>query len=395
MEAKVTGSSAPAELTLMGCGDVGVFEPVGFFIERAKPVLQEADLRFAQNERVFTEREGLQVRSVPRFPHSNYVFHHTRAHPDLAANFKAAGFDVVSMASNHTMDYGTEGLRDSLDSVRALGIRTCGAGMSLDEARQPVIIERNGIQVAFLAYASVLPPGYAAGSIKAGVAPMEAHTYYSPQDWQAGTPPNVVTIPYEDQLAALREDIARVKEQVHVVVVSIHWGVHHIPRVIAMYQPVVAHAAIDEGADIVLGHHPHVLKAVEVYKGKVCFYSLGNFSMTGGGHADIETRFPGIGVERLGKLTKLEQDTEYFGQHGYHYGRDSRYTGVAKAVLSKGGVEAVSFLPAYVNPELQPEILSREDARFEEVVKYLEWASEDFPHHFRVEGSEVMIEATA
>src|SRR4029077_1747870 len=141
--------------------------------------------------------------------------------------------------------------------------------------------------IAFLAYCSVLREGDEARQGKPGIVPMRAHTYYkrggnqSEAFPQPGTPPRILTVPYEEDLQALQEDIRKAKQQADAVVMSIHWGLHHIPKAIATYQPKVAHAAIDAGADLILGHHPHCLKAVEVYKGKVCFYSIGNFMSTG------------------------------------------------------------------------------------------------------------------
>src|SRR5204863_2660832 len=117
---------------------------------------------------------------------------------------------------------------------------------------------------------------------------MRAHTYYDSrtrsamEQYTPGTPPRVITVPFEEDLQVLQDDIANAKRQADAVVMSIHWGIDRIPKAICDYQPAVAHAAIDAGADLILGHHPHCLKAVEVYKGKVCFYSIGNLMKTRG-----------------------------------------------------------------------------------------------------------------
>ena len=162
-----------------------------------------------------------------------------------------------------------------------MGKHVIGAGKDGEEARKPAIVECKGVKIAFLAYCTVLRPGAQAGTGKPGCAPMRAHTHYAPIDWQAGAPPKVITVPHEEDLEALTEDIRKAKQQADVVVMSIHWGLHHMPKAICNYQPIVAHAAIDAGADLILGHHPHCLKAIEVYKGKVCFYSIGNFMTHG------------------------------------------------------------------------------------------------------------------
>ncbi|MBO0737929.1 MAG: CapA family protein [Alphaproteobacteria bacterium] len=93
-------------------------------------------------------------------------------------------------------------------------------------------------------------------------------------------PPRVVTTPDEQDLANLISDVHAAKERPDAVVLSLRWGVHFVPRVIADYQRTVAQAAFDDGADLILGHHVHVPKAIEVLDGKTCFCSLSNFIMT-------------------------------------------------------------------------------------------------------------------
>ncbi|MEI9805170.1 MAG: CapA family protein [Pseudolabrys sp.] len=165
--------------------------------------------------------------------------------------FASIGFDVVSMASNHTMDWGQDPLLDAMKRMHADGIQTIGAGSDIDEARKPAIVERNGTKIAFLGYCSVAPKSYYAVPGRAGIAPMRAITHYEAlEDDQPGTPCKIMTWPLQRDLDALVADIKRVRSQVDIVAVSLHWGVHHIKGLIADYQPTVAYAAIDAGADI-------------------------------------------------------------------------------------------------------------------------------------------------
>ena len=162
-------------LVMMGCGDIGpIHGPMSKYSTLAKPALDTADLRVAQVERVYSERGSLQVHSGDS---------HSRVSPDMASIFTDCGFDVVSVASNHAMDWGPDGLLDTIDVFRKRGIRAIGAGRNLAEAREPAIVERKGVKVAFLAYCSVLREGYAAGPDKAGVAPLRIHTYYEPSEY--------------------------------------------------------------------------------------------------------------------------------------------------------------------------------------------------------------------
>ena len=138
------------------------------------------------------------------------------------------------------MDWGPDALLDTVALLHEQGIKTVGAGRNLAEAREPAIVERDGVRVAFLAYCSVLREGYAAKPGSRGIAPMRAHTYYEPAEYQAGMPPRVVTFPYEEDLSALVDDVSAARKAADAVVVSLHWGLHFIPRAIADYQPRVA-----------------------------------------------------------------------------------------------------------------------------------------------------------
>jgi hypothetical protein len=130
------------EIVLLGCGDVGPYhEPIDAYSALASPVLAGADIRFGQAERVYSELGELQVQS----PTS-----HSRLKPHMASVLTDCGFDVTSVASNHSMDWGSEAMLDSIAFLRKKGIQTIGAGRNLKESRQPVVIDREGIRVAFL-----------------------------------------------------------------------------------------------------------------------------------------------------------------------------------------------------------------------------------------------------
>lgn len=171
--------------------------------------------------------------------------------PSYAGALKRAGFDVVALANNHLMDFGTEPLKETLAILDSLGIAHSGAGPDLLQARKPAIIERKGLKIAFLSYSKVNPPEFWATARKPGTAPAVA--------------------------AHIQEDIASARRQADLVVVSFHWGAELMdtPK---KYQRDLAHLSIESGADLVLGHHPHILQGMEVYKGKLIAYSLGNFA---------------------------------------------------------------------------------------------------------------------
>ena len=359
------------DVVLLGCGDVGpIHEPMSQYSELVRETLAGGDIRFAQIERVYSERGTLQ-------PHGGA---HGRLPPHMASVITDCGFNVVSVAGNHAIDWGAEPLLDTIELLRGKGVQTIGGGRNLAEARQPAVIEAKGLRVAMLAYCSVLHEGYAAGPDTPGVAPMRATARFEPVDYQPGVPPRVITTPNEQDLANLVADVRAAKQTADAVVLSVHWGVHFVPRIIADYQRTVAQAAFNAGADLILGHHAHVPKAIEVFSGKTCFYSLSNFIMTS------SPKVTG-GAEEFRRNYGVPLDPAY---PNMPYGVDGKRSLVAKAVISKTGIRT-SFLPALIDTRLRPEILHAGDPRFDDMVRFMEWTSEGFVHRFLVEGDEVVI----
>jgi len=355
--------------------------PTEKFAELILPELQKADLRFGQCERTYSERGWLP--EYANGPGGNL----TRLHPDYASVWEKSGMDIISLASNHAMDWGPEAVLDTADMFRRMGKHVIGAGKDGEEARKPAIVERNGVKIAFLAYCSVLRDGQAAGDGKAGIAPMRAHTYYAPEEFQPGTPPKIITEPYAEDIKALQDDVRKAKKLADVVIMSIHWGLRHVPKTICTYQEPVAHAAIDAGVDLILGHHAHSIKAIEVYKGKVCFYSIGNF-MTTGSNKRTSGTFDW-------NLIWFPIDKECLPPHGmYQFPTHCRKTMLAKAVISKKGIDRVSFLPCFINNMAQPYVVTPDDPKFQEIVDWTEWVSDQHPHKLRVEGNEVVVDTT-
>ena len=368
---------ANEKLILLGVGDTAPsHEPVEAFVTLARPTLATGDICIAQCERLYTERGAPQV-------HVNLTDQkRNRLKPHMASAF--VDFNVVSMASNHVMDWGDEGLMDTLELLQKKGIHTIGAGRNLKEARQPAIIEKNGVRVAILAYCSVLRYGFAAEKNKPGSAPLRADTYFKVEHYYPGFAPKVCTIANPEDLAGMVEDIANAKKSAHVVVVIMHWGLSHVPRVIPDFQPVAARTAFAAGADLIIGHHPHMPKAIQVIDGKVCFHSVGNF-MTTKDWKEIDESNPNPYAKRYG----LKVDPDFINlSHGHP---DARRGLIAKAVLSKKGVEKVTFLPILIDKQLRPEVLRNGDERFDDAVKYMDWASEGYNHNFVVEGDEVVV----
>jgi poly-gamma-glutamate synthesis protein (capsule biosynthesis protein) len=195
-----------------------------------------------------------------------------------------AGIGAVGIANN--VNYGEAAITSSLARLDTIGMPHTGAGANVAAARAPVVVERNGIRYGFLQRSSVFwPTNHEAGPNSTGIAVIRAHTAYQvpmhktrpeiPPMNRPGLPPVIITWADPDYLRAFTEDIANLKAQADIVVASCHWGLH---KDVLAYMREIGRAAIDAGADLVIGHGPHYSLAVEVYRGKPIFYGLGSFS---------------------------------------------------------------------------------------------------------------------
>lgn len=201
--------------------------------------IQRADLSFGNLEGPVSDK-GANVGSM-------YSFRMPVGSVDVLAR---TGFDVLSFANNHVGDWGRDAFGDTLERFRASTIRLTGAGKSLDEAEEVVIKEINGVRVGFVAFSDVGP------------------------NWIRATPnsPGLLIASPED----IDRVVGRASEQTDILLVSFHFGDEYQTTSNAR-QRLLAHAAVDAGADAVIGHHPHVVQEVEEYHGAVIAYSLGNF----------------------------------------------------------------------------------------------------------------------
>jgi poly-gamma-glutamate synthesis protein (capsule biosynthesis protein) len=251
------------------------------------------------------------------------------------------------------------------------------------------------VKFGFLAYCSVLRPNCQAGETSPGIAPMRAYTHYLQTDFQPGTPPKILTFPYQEDLDNMLADIRAAKAQCDILVVGYHWGVHAQTGTIAMYQPEVAKAAIDAGADMIMGSHPHRLKAIEIYKGKPICYSLGNFVFDQPRWVLDEGRRRSPEHKAHMENQKWKYDPDY--EEWYAVPAENRMTMMMKIDIDpeKKSIERVAFLPILINKRAQPEVLKNGDPRFDDVVGYVQEITESqgIATSYRVEDDEVVVEA--
>jgi poly-gamma-glutamate capsule biosynthesis protein CapA/YwtB (metallophosphatase superfamily) len=212
-------------------------------------VLDSADVRVGNLECAITASSQAE--------HKSFTL---KAPPETARALSLGGFDVLNLANNHAMDYGYAGLMDTRNSLGQFGIATVGAGQNAGAAHTPVIIEKNGLRLAFLGYVDVLPE----------------NSGFDTRTWAATATTPGIAWADPKQITA---DVTAAKLQADVVIVMLHAGIE-ITNVINNLndnQRSEAHAAIDAGAALVLGSHPHVLQQIERYHGGLIAYSLGNF----------------------------------------------------------------------------------------------------------------------
>ena len=239
------------------------FENVGEFINKF-------DLAFCNLECPISAR-GASTGKI-------YCF---RADTNFFAGIKNAGFNIFSMANNHTIDWGRKACMDTREIIEKHNLYAVGAGKDQKEARKPVIIRMNGLKFALFAYVGLPLKGLI---------------------WPASKPG-----PAQASIDDIITEIKKIREQVDFVVVSFHWGIEYQHKPMAN-QVEWAHKVIDAGADLVIGHHPHVLQSIEVYKNRFILYSLGNF---------------------------------VFDQHKLY----QRQTGIFSCIFKKGRIDSASFYP--------------------------------------------------
>lgn len=226
------------------------------------PITRKADVVIGHLEVPYTQRQEEMPGDVPA-PGAD------PAHIDALAR---AGFTAVSMAGNHMMDCGVAGLADTIAALDRNGIAHAGAGKNLAEARKPALIRAGARTIALLSYNCVGPEPSWAGQDQPGC----AYVRVLASEGGPTRPQAELTDIDPMSLAAMQADIAKAKATNDLVVVALHKGITHVPAKLAAYERALAQAAMDAGADVVAGHHAHITKGIEVYRGKPIYHGLGN-----------------------------------------------------------------------------------------------------------------------
>ena len=346
---------APGDLVVLLAGDLVLdVEDPDHWLAGIAPAIRAADLAIGHLEVPHTDRGTELAGDVPA----------PGARPEHLDALVRAGFAAVSLAGNHIADCGPDGITDTIARLDALGIAHSGAGATLAAARAPALIERAGRRVALLSYNCVGPEAAWATDVKAGCNYLRIAT----ADGGPVTPTATLTDVTEDAVAQLRADIGALRAASDLVIVALHKGLVHTPAVLAPYERPLAAAALAAGAEVVVGHHAHMLRGIERRDGRPVFHGLGN--------ACVVTRALDPGQDHPGRAAWARRRRELFG-----FEPDPRYPlapfhpeavhgmlGVA-IVHAEGGL-STCILPTFSEPPGRPVCV--QDHRAEAVIGYLE-----------------------
>ncbi len=229
-------------------------------------IIRRYDLAFCNLESIISKR-GRPIRKPITF----------EADTEFIQPLKMSGFNVINLSNNHALDFGRNALSDCISRLKKAGFHIVGAGNTLKEAYTPLIVKKNSIKIAFISYCLI--------------------------------PTGVPTRENATQIAVFNLDTAisiihRLRDSVDFIIISLHWGIeykHHPSK----EQKLLAHKLIDAGADIILGHHPHVIQELEFYKNKPIIYSLGNFIFDQKGEERNEAVMFACTLSKKGKINAI------------------------------------------------------------------------------------------
>lgn len=336
-----------AALDFILAGDLVLDEPrPDYWLSGIAPLTTAANVAIGHLEVPHTSR-CVELRSDVPAP---------GADPANLAALKRAGFDAVTLAGNHIADCGTPGIVDTRAELTRLGIEHTGAGVNLESARRPALLRRAARRIALLSYNCVGPQAGWATETSGGC----AYVHVLSSDGAEISPTASLQSPEPQSLARMQEDIAAACSDGGLVIVALHKGLVHTPARLAPYERPIAWAAIDAGAQVVIGHHAHLIRGMEYYRGKPIFHGLGNGCVvTRALGPDQDNPARAAWVERRKQLFGFEPDPEYW-LAPFH-------PDAVNAMLGRlqwhddGRIEA-GFVPLYVEAPGRPVIADEQRA---------------------------------
>lgn len=326
--------------SLVFCGDLVLDEPdPGHWLSGIAPSLRAATLAVGHLEVPHTRRGAEMAADVPA----------PGADPAHLAALAEAGIRIVTLAGNHLADCGPEGITDTLAELERLGIGHCGAGENLPLARRPAWFEADGLRIAVLSYNCVGPQESWAQENAAGC----AYVRVLAEDGGAIKPSARLHTAEPASVQCMADDIVAARRSgAQLCAVALHKGIVHTPARLAPYERPLSHAAIDAGADLVIGHHAHILRGIEQYRGRPIFHGLGNGCVvTRALSAQQSNPKRSEWARRRREMFGFEPDPAYFlapfhpqAVHGM----------LARVLIEAGRLTAVGFIPLFVEPPGRP-----------------------------------------
>ena len=378
-ESPLAQSTKSGNMSIVLTGDAIITRKLSVYKEpeflKMIEIIRNADIAFTNLEMLFHDYET--------YPMHRSGGTYMRGDPQLAHEIKWAGFDMVSTANNHTGDYGVEGMRLTLKYVKEAGLINAGSGESLAEAREAKFLETARGRVALISCASTFPDHSRAGKSRddipsrPGLSPLRYTTRYMVtedhmkkltdvgkdlgllhdtlqvssrvrlwgQNYELADEAEIITEPRNEDMEEIAAVVRNASQLADITIVTIHAheraGDLSIP---AQFLVTFARAMIDAGADIMVGHGPHVLRGIEIYKNKPIFYSLGDFMFQN----ETLLRLPNENYERY----KLDANSHVGDFNNVRYKFDS--IGFPSRPKVWGSVIAV---PSWQGSDLQSIIL--------------------------------------
>ena len=326
--------------------------PAEPYFEGSRDVLSAQDVMIGHVETPHTTKE----RSEP----SCVTIQAPPSPPQHLECLPKVGFNVVTTAGNHAYDCGPNGVIDTLAKLDEIGLAHCGTGRNITEAKRPVFIEKKGIRTGIISIKGTGPKLSWATSQKPGTNFVRVETAYTPSYDMPGCPCRIDTYLLPGARKQLEDEVRALRRCCDIAVVVFHKGNGgDVPR-LDDYEQEISHFAIDAGADIIFGVHHHVLKGVEIYKGKPIYHGLGNFvcftyAMTSGYNDTPEM------VAYLKERARQGRGGGHYKVDFYPWSEKSRLTIIAKVLADKNGVLECGFIPAFIEDSGNVVIKNREN----------------------------------
>ena len=285
---------------LVFTGDLVLDEPrPDYWLAGIAPALRAVDVAIGHLEVPHTTHRSEMRSDVPA----------PGADPGNIPALAHAGFHAVTLAGNHIADCGAIGIADTIAALDAAGIARSGAGADLTTARTPCVI-RAPFSSHRATQLQLCWPGGIVGNRHARRMRLRSHRN---ADGSRIAPASPLERADPASLADLAHDIASARTHNTLVIVALHKGIVHTPARLAPYERAVAHAAIDAGADIVIGHHAHIVRGIEFHRGKPIFHGLGNGCVvTRALNADGDDPVRAAWAQRRQALFGFAPDPAYF-----------------------------------------------------------------------------------